>query len=182
MPNIALLKASGELVNDQGFVLQSCKEQFERNISQLSYDTVIIDTPPTLGNKLILALLLSYNVFIPLELEAFSFLGLGSMITTINNMQKTAGSAKITGLIVNKVIPSRVRQRKYYDELVQSSLQPLMLKTEIPYRDCIAAALADCISLSELRNSLGYVSPSYKKARIDFLNLTDEIVRMCDEH
>lgn len=140
--------ASADLVKD--FDRTAAMQQFELNIARLNtkFDTLVIDTPPTLADIFVFALGVSRDVLIPLEAAVFSFMGLKQLLRTINNL-KNAGinpDLKILGLVYNRLQGTAPRQQeisKTYGEQIGK----LLLDTPLHARDSFAEALEKQIDL-----------------------------------
>lgn len=83
-------------------------ENLKNNLDSIKYDfdVCLLDTAPTLGVRLTAALYTANYVFTPIEVAAFSMLGVGMMKKTISNMASVNPSLVNLGLI-----PSRMDRR-----------------------------------------------------------------------
>lgn len=181
--NLALLSATEDLANDEGFVIKDCLMHFNNNLNKIKdyYDYVIIDTPPTLGNKLFLSLMITKKVVVPIEPESFALQGLQKLIVTISNLKEVNPELDLIGIVINKLQSNRPRQKANVEQIRQSYLKDNLFKTILKYRDCISDALSNGISLSELRKTHGYSSRTFTAARNEFRSLTDEIIARCKQ-
>lgn len=177
--SLALLYATEDLANDQGFIIKECLNHFNNNLSLIKkhFDYVIIDTPPTLGNKLFLSLMLTQQVVIPIEPESFALQGLQKLFTTINSVKEANKELNLLGVVINKLQSNRPRQMANVEKIKQSPLKEVLFKTVIKYRDCVSDALSNGISLKDLRKIRGYNSRTFSSAQKEFKGLTDEIIR-----
>tara|TARA_Y100001956_G_scaffold80912_1_gene97082 strand:- start:12309 stop:13094 length:786 start_codon:yes stop_codon:yes gene_type:complete len=98
-------------------------ENLKSNLNSLEadFDVCLIDTAPTLGVRLTAALYTANYVFTPIEVAAFSMLGVGMMKKTISNMSSVNPSLVNLGLI-----PSRMDRRNplhvsNYNSLMESN-------------------------------------------------------------
>lgn len=181
--NLALLSATEDLANDEGFVIKDCLNHFNNNLNKIKdfYDYVIIDTPPTLGNKLFLSLMITKKVVVPIEPESFALQGLQKLIVTISNLKELNHDLDLIGIVINKLQSNRPRQKANVEQIMQSYLKDILFKTVLKYRDCISDALSNSISLSELRKTHGYSSRTFSAAKKEFRSLTDEIIKRCEQ-
>lgn len=138
------------------------------------FDTLILDTPPTLSNTMMIALLVSKYVLIPIEVETFSLLGLQTLLTTINNTKRYAPNLKILGLVLNKVSYNKPR---HIQELknIRTKLGGLVFNSVIANRDSIAEAQKLQCDLKELRKKAA------RKAIGEFDAFCDEVMEKIQE-
>ena len=177
--NISLLHASAELANDVGFEPEHVYKCAEHNLKALEehFDFVVLDTPPTLGNKLVISLLITEEVIIPLELDTFALQGLNKLLSTIFSLKNKGKKINILGLVINKFVPNRKRQLDILSNLNKSEkLSEKIFNTKIRFRDCISDALSNRLALTKLRKFKGHDSSSYRTAVNDFRNLTLEVL------
>ena len=182
---LALLYASPELANDgltkdgkEAFNPVASVKFFNNNLAKIekNFDMVIIDTPPTLGNKLIISLMISNHVLIPLEMDSFALQGLSRLIQTITTLKRLNYRISILGLVVNKFMANRKRQLNVFETIKNSPLGKLVCENKIRFRDCISDALSAKISLTSLRKTKGYSSKSFTSAIEDFKALSTELL------
>lgn len=144
---------------------------YEENLTLFAdkFDMIILDTPPTLSNTMMIALLVSRYVLIPIEVETFSLLGLQSLLATINNTKRYAADLKILGLVLNKVCYNKPR---HINELknIRSKLGELVFKSVIANRDSIAEAQKLQCDLKDLKKRAA------RKAVGEFELFCDEVI------
>lgn len=120
-------------------------------LEKLGVDTVVIDTPPTLGATLATALLLSEQVLIPIEVELSSVTGAINVAQTVLNLKKIAKpDLNLMGVVINRM---RRTPRKLKN-LDQIKADPGLGAKLIPYmvsdRDSIAESLSEVVPLRQL--------------------------------
>ena len=120
-------------------------------LEKLGVDTVIIDTPPTLGATLATALLLSEQVLIPIEVELSSVTGAINVAQTVLNLKKVAKpDLNLMGVVINRM---RRTPRKLKN-LEQIKADPGLGAKLIPYmifdRDSVAESLSEVVPLRQL--------------------------------
>ena len=71
-------------------------------MSQVEYDYILIDAPPTLGAWVINILCASDYVIVPVEASPWGFFGLANMFDFLNRIQDVT-DAKIMGVLITKV-------------------------------------------------------------------------------
>jgi chromosome partitioning protein len=125
---------------------------FRNNVAQLDqcYDYCLIDTPPTLGLRMIAALIVADYALCPIELEEYSIEGVTAMIKTVIGVrQRHNPRLKFLGLLANRFNPHSVRQR----EAVQSLFEKYgryIIPGKISTRSAIPEALSDGVPVWKL--------------------------------
>lgn len=107
------------------------------------YDLVIIDTPPTLGRRLLAGLVASNSVFSPFTLERFALDGVVSLLQTI----KTVRSKFNPGLRYLGVLPNKVNNRSKSQQVAYAGLVSLVgERGVIPFRLTERVAVQDALA------------------------------------
>ena len=89
-------------------------------ISKDMYDYVIIDTPPVLGDELIMALVASSRILIPTQAQDYSIDGLEELMDTFEIIKDSENPDLEFSIIPNLVNTRRKIERQRLDELSQS--------------------------------------------------------------
>ena len=108
-----------------------------------SYDVVVLDCPPNLGNLTVGALVASTAVLVPTDTSRLAIAGVASLLDTLDALREAfERSPRMAGVLLTRVD----RRSRAYNEEVRSSLRELvgssLLKTEIPARTAVARAQA----------------------------------------
>lgn len=85
-----------------------------------SYDYVVIDTPPMLGDELIMSLVCSTRVLIPTQAQDFSIDGLEELMDTFEIIKETENPSVQFSIIPSMINSRRKIERQRLDELSQS--------------------------------------------------------------
>ena len=124
-------------IRDQG------KQGFLTNQIKLikdQYDFIIIDTPPTLNQLTLEALLASTGTIIPLQCEYYSLEGLSDLVKTINSLSETTNSKnRVVGILRTMVDMRNNLAREVSNEL-EKHFSQLLLNTLIPRNVKLAEA------------------------------------------
>ena len=178
--SIVLCSADDNLANTENLDKGMCSANLANNLKALGehFDYCIIDTPPTLGNILVIALLVTGQILIPVELDSFSLLGLNKLLTTYQNInmvrsQNGMATCDLLGIVINKFVSSRKRQQELLEQLQKSAIGSLLLNDKIHTSGAIQDALSNSCSLNELRAIKGHTD---KRAINEFYALTLEIL------
>lgn len=84
------------------------------------FDYVVIDTPPMLGDELIMSLVASDHILIPTQAQDYSIDGLEELMDTFEIIKETENPKLEFSIIPSMVNPRRKIERLRLDELSQS--------------------------------------------------------------
>jgi len=84
------------------------------------YDYIVIDTPPMLGDELIMALVASNRVFIPTQAQDYSIDGLEELMDTFEIIKESENPELDFNIIPSMINARRKLERQRLDELAQS--------------------------------------------------------------
>lgn len=87
---------------------------------QKTYDYVVIDTPPMLGDELIMSLVASDRVFIPTQAQDYSIDGLEELMDTFEIIKDTENPKLEFNIIPSMVNARRKIEKQRLEELAQS--------------------------------------------------------------
>lgn len=85
-----------------------------------SYDYVLIDTPPVLGDELIMSLVASDRVLIPTQAQDYSIDGLEELMDTFEIIKETENPGLEFSIIPSMINTRRKIERQRLEELAQS--------------------------------------------------------------
>lgn len=139
---------------------------------QKDYDFIIIDTPPALGNLLIVSLMASDYVIIPTEPRPLSIRGMDALQSTIEAVQDENRALKVLGILLIKYNARTVLNRQIRDILTDraKSMNTVVFDTFIREGISVPEAQTMCVNLNE------YAPKS--NPCIDYETFTDELLRM----
>ena len=124
-------------IRDQG------KQGFLTNQIKLikgKYDFIIIDTPPTLNQLTLEALLASTGTIIPLQCEYYSLEGLSDLVKTISSLSETTNSKNRVIGILRTMVDMRNNLAKEVSNELEKHCSQLLLNTLIPRNVKLAEA------------------------------------------
>lgn len=171
-PGLDILPANIDLSGAEAELLQLPGKDYrlKKALSDddLSYDYIIIDCPPSLGQLTLNALSAATEIYIPVQCEFFALKGLAKLMNTVEMVKKWSNS----GVDITGVICTRYDNRKNLSREVVAQLRKhfgaLVFNTLI----------RDNISLAEAP-SVGKEIYSYKtgsKGANDYMALCAEII------
>jgi chromosome partitioning protein len=104
-PHLDLLPANRDLVGvEVEFVgLESWELRLRRALEPLlsSYDTILLDCPPSLGHLTVLALAAADSVLVPLQAEYFALEGVSELVSTVRRVQSGLNTRlEISGILL----------------------------------------------------------------------------------
>lgn len=144
--------------------------------AQNSYDFIIIDTPPALGNLSYNSLVASDYVIIPTEPRPFALQGLGALHNTIQNVQRTHNSRlKVLGILLIKFNTRTVLNRDIQSMIEDYAKQMNTIVFKATIREGVAVAEAQTVR----EPLIDYAKSS--KPNIDYKAFTTEILKMIGE-
>jgi cellulose biosynthesis protein BcsQ len=88
--------------------------------SAVQFDFVVIDTPPMLGDELIMSLVASDHILIPTQAQDYSIDGLEELMDTFEIIKETENPKLEFSIIPSMVNPRRKIERQRLEELSQS--------------------------------------------------------------
>lgn len=84
------------------------------------FDYIVIDTPPMLGDELIMSLVASNRILIPTQAQDYSIDGLEELMDTFEIIKETENPTLSFSIIPSMVNPRRKIERQRMEELSQS--------------------------------------------------------------
>ena len=134
-----------------------------------NFDYTIIDTPPTLNQLTMEALLAASGTLIPLQCEYYSLEGVAGLIKTIQAIsEKNLSSNRVLG-IIRTMVDLRNNLAKEVSEELEKHFQGLVFNTLIPRNVKLAEAPSHGVS------GVKYMPDSYGAKA--YLALTGELIR-----
>lgn len=119
-------------------------------LEKLGVDTVIIDTPPTLGPTLATALLLSEQVLIPIEVELSSVSGAVNVAQTVLNLKKVKPDLNLLGVVINRMRKTPRKLKNLEQIKADPGLGARLIPCMVSDRDSIAESLSEVVPLRQL--------------------------------
>lgn len=155
--NIWLIPASRHLANLSKLLILSeseirkeagRKERLLRKRLQeanLEVDYVVIDTPPMLGDELIMSLVASHRVLIPTQAQDYSIDGLEELMDTFEIIKDTENPELEFSIIPSMVNPRRKIERVRMEELSQSFHTTPMIRNLVQMQESISMKRPVCV-------------------------------------
>ena len=162
LPGVSLAPASGKLDSVAHDLRPTQGGQLRKLLSELSgYDFVIIDCPPSLGNRLIgNALLSATHVIVPVETSILALDGLRILLTTLDDVREGFGHE----LILGGVLACRYDPRTRLSRLVLAELRRALpgkvfqtiIRENVKMRECPASGQSILSFAPESHAALDY--------------------------
>lgn len=102
------------------------------------FDYVIIDTPPMLGDELIMSLVASDLILIPTQAQDYSIDGLEELMDTFEIIKETENPSLEFSIIPSMVNPRRKIERTRLEELGQSFNVTPMIRNLVDMQESVA--------------------------------------------
>jgi len=145
LPNVSLAPASGKLDSISHDLRPTQGGQLRKVISEMTgYDFILIDCPPSLGNRLIgNALLAATHVVVPVETSILALDGLKILLTTLQDVRDGFGHQLILGGVIACRYDPRTRlSRLVLDELCRAlpgKVFQTVIRENVRIRECPAS-------------------------------------------
>lgn len=128
------------------------------------YDYVLIDCPPSLGRKLLAALVMSTHVVCPVKLSGFAVDGVEGLLSTIIGVREAYNSSlEILGLVINDMDRSVSHDRAL--AALEEAVPELLFRNRIMHRPPLDTATSEGVPIWELRH--GHVARREVEAVLD---------------
>lgn len=102
------------------------------------FDYVVIDTPPMLGDELIMSLVASDLILIPTQAQDYSIDGLEELMDTFEIIKETENPKLEFSIIPSMVNPRRKIERQRLEELSQSFNVTPMIRNLVDMQESVA--------------------------------------------
>jgi chromosome partitioning protein len=170
--NYFILPGSQDLIALDVAIRESEKQGYLKTLIESindNFDYTIIDTPPTLNQLTMEALLAASGTLIPLQCEYYSLEGVAGLIKTIQAIsEKNLSSNRVLG-IIRTMVDLRNNLAKEVSEELEKHFQDLVFNTLIPRNVKLAEAPSHGVS------GIKYMPDSYGAKA--YLALTGELIR-----
>jgi chromosome partitioning protein len=113
-----LILSEGEVRKNAGRKERLLKKRLE--LAQDQFDYVVIDTPPMLGDELIMALVASNKILIPTQAQDYSIDGLEELMDTFEIIKETENPNLEFIVVPSMINPRRKIEKQRMGELAQS--------------------------------------------------------------
>lgn len=115
------------------------------------YDYVLIDCPPSLGRKLVAALILATHVVCPVQLSGFAVDGVEGLLSTIIGVREAYNpNLEILGIVINNMDRSVNHDRAL--KQLEQTVPDLMFENIIMHRPPLDMATSDGVPVWSLRH------------------------------
>ena len=167
-----LIPASPALAGADGIITATGKEyRLKEALAPLSYDYIILDTPPALGILTVNALTACTGVIIPAQADAYSLQGIALLAKTIDVVRKYCNRAlKVKGIVLTRYTPRSILSRDM-TKLMEDTAAHLGTKV-------YSSTIRECTALREaqaVQDTIYSYAPK-SNAAADYMALVEEIL------
>lgn len=153
-PRMALIRADDQLADLEDLDLEVAAENFNATVEWLGaqgYDLCLIDTPPSLGKALTLALYSANYVLSPIQLKVYSLKGIQKMERVIGNIRQFNPGLKFLGMVPSMLERRKARQVANLERLKAD--YPQLILPEIGLRDSIDEAVEEGVPVWRIKKT-----------------------------
>lgn len=146
-------------------------EHIEKTLRE-KFDVIVIDTPPTKGNRQIASQIAASHLIMPLEVDAFSIDGLISTIERLNYLFTELEMEQPSMFLV----PNRcnTRSKTYHSNIVDIRESGIFTTDSIIQRQPIADAVSEGVPVWKMRN--GNAQTAAKNITASLMQILNEVV------
>jgi chromosome partitioning protein len=138
-----LILSEGEIRKEAGRKERLLRKRLQE--AKIEVDYVVIDTPPMLGDELIMSLVASNRVLIPTQAQDYSIDGLEELMDTFEIIKETENPNLEFSIIPSMVNPRRKIERQRMDELSQSFHITPMIRNMVQMQESISMRRPICV-------------------------------------
>lgn len=155
-------------VTDVSAVIAALKPRF-KNFSEAGFDYCVIDTPPSLSNRLYAALAVADYILCPIELSRFSRDGIKKMVKTIGSVKtKYNKSLSFLGMMANRVNSRSTLQVQELRDLIRA-YPDHVLKAHLVSRASFSQALDEAVPVWKLKSGSARVAAKEMQLAMGYL-------------
>lgn len=149
-----LILSEGDVRKEAGRKERLLKKRLQD--ANLDFDYVVIDTPPMLGDELIMSLVASDRVLIPTQAQDYSIDGLEELMDTFEIIKETENPKLEFSIIPSMVNPRRKIERVRMEELSQSFQTTPMIRNLVQMQESISTRRPVCIMGAKSAGRIDY--------------------------
>jgi len=138
-----LILSEGEIRKEAGRKERLLRKRLQE--AHLDFDYVVIDTPPMLGDELIMSLVASNRVLIPTQAQDYSIDGLEELMDTFEIIKETENQSLEFSIIPSMVNPRRKIEKQRMEELSQSFNITPMIRNMVQMQESISIRRPVCV-------------------------------------
>lgn len=149
-----LILSEGEVRKSAGRKERLLKLRLEK--IKKDYDFVVIDTPPMLGDELVMSLVASNRVLIPTQAQDYSIDGLEELMDTFEIIKQTENSHLQFSIIPSMVNHRRKIERQRLEELAQSFSVTPTVRNLVQMQESVALQRPICLMSQKSKGAQDY--------------------------
>jgi chromosome partitioning protein len=138
------------------------------------FDICVVDTPPSTGKVMIAGVANADYMASPIQLEAYSLMGLETMANTVSNLRGMNPGLSFLGFVANMVDSRRPRHRNNLAAL-REQFPDQVMPIQIGLRDSISEALGERQPVWRIKRTAARVASKEVRAVADYIGGQMEI-------
>jgi chromosome partitioning protein len=144
-----LILSEGEIRKSAG--RKECLLRLRLKEAREQFDYIIIDTPPVLGDELIMSLVASTRILIPTQAQDYSIDGLEELMDTFEIIKETENPQLEFSIIPSMVTKKRKIEQQRLEELAQSFSTTPAVRNLVQMQESISTKKPICLMSKRTR-------------------------------
>lgn len=149
-----LILSESEIRKDSGRKERLLKKRLYE--LEMDFDYVIVDTPPMLGDELVMALVAARRVLIPTQAQDYSIDGLEELMDTFEIIKETENPDLEFSIVPSMVNMRRKIEKQRMEELAQSFNITPAIRNLVQMQESISTRKPICLMGKKSRGKLDY--------------------------
>lgn len=140
--NLAILPTDAELATLETEIASSKDRaiRLKKVLSEIDYDVVLIDCPPSLGLLTVNALTAAHSVIIPVQTEYYALEGLGQLLETMKLVRQALNPKLAILGVVMTMHNTRTTLSSQVEEQLRANFKDRLFQTAVPRNIRVAEA------------------------------------------
>lgn len=151
-----LIMSEGEIRKNAGRKERLLRKRLDSELVREKFDYIVIDTPPMLGDELIMSLVASNKILIPTQAQDYSIDGLEELMDTFEIIKETENPGLEFAIIPSMVNPRRKIEKQRMEELAQMFRITPAVRNLVQMQESISTKRPICVMGKKSRGRQDY--------------------------